>query len=135
MMNRNADLLFDALSIRVKFAAPIAPMCLSSLMTASHYDGIKFLTSPDGRRLGYYVLARVNSETLKIVKKGGAFLSHPYEANEGKIVVIHDVVFDQQFKRDAKKALKLELSQLRFFCVYRRGALRFYKNKRRIQVI
>lgn len=125
-MDRNEIDFYEALNIRSKWNMPIDPLIISILSVIAQNKNIIFIKSVGQRKIGYYALAKISNESIRLVKLGRPFLPYAFEANEGKIPVICDIAFDPLFRKEALTALQIFLNSYRIFGVYRRGKLKLY---------
>lgn len=99
---------------------------LGPIKNAAKDQRIKVFFSSTKTPIGYIAWAHLNKEALIMMSKTIKMPPYPHEWNEGKLMVVFDVVFAPQWEKIAKGKLIRFLNKQRFFAFTRRGKFRAY---------
>ena len=122
-MNMKKDLLSDVLKIRVDACLDTSSSHLQSVLIAAEHKTIRVFYSNDGDLLGYVAWVLVSKETFSVMKYAPYLPSYPYEFNEGRIIVVFDVVFKKTYSRQAKLMAMEFFRRYRFITYLKKGRL------------
>lgn len=122
-MKEKKNTLIDALRIRCMRNMETSRDDLSALLVASEYGNIKVFYDEGNQLLGYIAWASMNKESLNLLKQSPYLPRYPYEFNEGKLMVIFDVVLNPIYSKKAKSVLVQYLKEQRFVAILKRNKL------------
>lgn len=134
--HQGADLLNEAIALRVMNESGIDANHLRSMLEASKYRQIIIAKTEKDEPLASLTFAKISKYTLKLLAINPEHNLQPYEYSEGKILYVLDGFFR---KNNFKRSISLLLPQLNKYRViaYRKnGKLRLiYNNNGSIKII
>lgn len=126
---QGADILNEAISLRVANVAGADSDALRQLLEASKHRQIAMIKAENGEPLASISFARISKYTLRILAKNPKHRLMPYEYNEGKIIYILDGFFKKHCFKDSRSKLADMFKSCRIVAYQKRGRLKvFYNN-------
>jgi hemolysin-activating ACP:hemolysin acyltransferase len=120
----------------VDFSKIVDIRCLSGLDTTANLLGTLKHSAKEGRvevfystaknPIAYVAWAEVNKESMSLMTKRKKMPAYPYEWNEGKFIVVYDIVFIPNWGDLARAKTLSFLFQHRFFAYLRRDRLHVF---------
>lgn len=104
---------------------------LSALKNSAENGKIKVFSSGSHSFFAYLAWAEVNKESLVLMGKTKQMPPFLYEWNEGRLMVIYDVVFLPKWGVLAKREILQFLRQVRVVAFLKRGNLHIWSRRRR----
>ena len=129
-MKENKNNLTEALKMRCMRNLETSRDDLSALLTANEYGNIKVFYDEGNQLLGYIAWASMNKESLNLLKQSPYLPRYSYEFNEGKLMVIFDVVLHPISSKKAQNALVQYLKEKRFVAILKRKKLHTWTRKK-----
>lgn len=134
--HQGADLLNDAIALRVRCGEPASAEVLGYLLEASKHRQIAFAKKRNGEPLAVIAFARISRYTLALLANNPGYKLKQYEFYEGKILYIVDGVFVKNSIRSSLLIFRDVFKNYRLVCFVRNGRLRvYYKNGSRIRSV
>lgn len=125
-----ADLLKEAIAVRILESAGASADELSKLVATSARHQIYMVKAESGEPLGYIAAAKISKYTLNLLLNDPAYQLRPYELEEGKILYIVDAFFRKnRFKKSFPVLMDL-LKRYRLVCFSKNGQLKLYYNNK-----
>jgi hypothetical protein len=128
--HQGADLLNEAVVLRVMDQSAVGADTLQSLLEASKHRQIVIARTENGEPLASLAFARISKYTLRLLAANAEHKLRPYEYREGKILFVLDGFFRKNSFRKALAVLAPQLGRDRLIAFVRNGRLRvFYNHK------
>jgi len=128
--NRILSIFKSVTAIRAQSGLITESQLLTALTNSAWNENIKVFNSPFGTPIAYVAWASVNKESFQWMSKTRQMPPFPYEWNEGKLVIIYDIVFSPLWGKAARKELLRFLSEKRFIAYLKRGRLHVWTRGR-----
>jgi hypothetical protein len=113
--------LSNVIDMRIVNRLDTSPFSLGAIKCSVLDGKIEVFKTLVKNHIGYVAWTTVTKETFVLMTKTKSMPAYAYEWNEGKLMVIHDVLFLQHWNKMAKAMLMDFLRKQRFIAFIRRG--------------
>ncbi|MBE8716323.1 hypothetical protein [Cellvibrio polysaccharolyticus] len=127
--SQGADLLNEAIVLRVISGAGIDSQCLGSLLEASKHRQIMMIKTQKDEPLASLAFAKISKYTLRLFAANPVHKLQAYEYNEGKILYILDGFFRKGSFKNSLRLLLPQLKRYRLIAYVKNGKLKVFYNK------
>jgi hemolysin-activating ACP:hemolysin acyltransferase len=117
----------DIIDVRCRSGLVTPPQLLSLLKNSAHDGRVAVLRSPTKAPIGYFAWASVTKEGLRHVIRSKQMPPFSYEWNEGRLMVVYDVVIAPGWQLIGRKALLKKLKKQRFVAFLKRQNLHVWQ--------
>lgn len=133
---QGADLLNDAIALRVMHGAGVDANHLRCLLEASKHRQIIIAKTEKDEPLASLAFAGISKYTLKLLAANPEQNLQPYEYREGKVLYVLDGFFRKNHFKKAMVSLLPQLKKYRLIAYTKKGRLRvFYNNRGTFKII
>jgi hemolysin-activating ACP:hemolysin acyltransferase len=113
--------LVGALALRAANRLAISPALIELLRNSAQWNYLEILVDEVQRPIGYVSFARINKSSLERLARTGCIPKYDYEWNEGRIVLVLDVLIVAQARVAAIRQFRALLQRHRVVVAHRRA--------------